>query len=34
MRNVREGFYRLGSLLGDLQVRRLPRLMVAWDEIT
>jgi hypothetical protein len=34
VRNIREGFYRLGIVLGDPRVRRLPRLMVAWNEIT
>ena len=29
-----DGFCRLGSVLGDPQVRRAPRLRVAWDEIT
>jgi transposase-like protein len=33
-RNVREGFYRLGVVAGDPRVRRPPRLMVAWAEIT
>ena len=34
VRNPRDGFYRLGIVLGDPRVRRVPRLMVAWDEIT
>jgi hypothetical protein len=34
MRNVREGFYRWGVVAGDPRVRRRPRLMVAWGEIT
>ena len=34
VRNVREGFYRLGIVPGDPRVRRAPRLMVAWGEIS
>jgi len=34
VRNLREGFYRLGIVPGDPRVRRAPRLMLAWDELT
>lgn len=34
VRNLRDGFYRLGIVLGDPRERRVPQLMVAWDEIT
>lgn len=34
IRNVRDGFYRLGSVMGDRRIPRAPRLMLAWSEIT
>jgi len=34
MRNLRDGFYRLGLPSGDPRVRQMPRLVQAWDEVT
>jgi transposase-like protein len=34
MRNLRDGFYRLGLPSGDPRVRQAPRLAQAWDEVT
>ena len=34
VRNLREGFYRLGVILADPRIPQAPRLMLAWDEIT
>lgn len=34
MRNLRDGFYRLGLAAGDPRIPRAPRLMRAWDELT
>jgi transposase-like protein len=34
MRNLRDGFYRLGLPSGDPRVRQAPRLEQAWDEVT
>jgi transposase-like protein len=34
VRNLREGFYRLGVIMADPRVPQAPRLMRAWDEIT
>jgi len=34
VRNVREGFYRLGVIMADPRIPQTPRLMRAWDEIT
>ena len=34
LRNLRDGFYRLGIVLGDPRIPRGPRPMLAWDEIT
>jgi len=34
MRNLREGFYRLGEPPDDLRLPRAPRLMRAWDDLT
>ena len=34
LRNLRDGFYRFGIVLGDPRIPRGPRLMLAWDEIT
>jgi transposase, IS6 family len=34
VRNLREGFYRLGVILADPRIPQTPRLMQAWDEIT
>ena len=34
MRNLRNGFYRLGLAAGDPHIPRAPRLMRAWDELT
>jgi transposase-like protein len=33
MRNLRDGFYRLVLSSGDPGVRRMPRLVQAWDEV-
>lgn len=34
MRNLRDGFFRLGLVLGDPRIPRQPRLVLAWDELT
>lgn len=34
VRNLRDGFYRLGVITADPRIPRVPRLMRAWDEIT
>ena len=34
MRNLRDGFYRLGVIMADPRISRAPRLMLAWDELT
>ena len=34
VRNLRDGFYRLGVIMADLRIPQAPRLMLAWDEIT
>jgi transposase-like protein len=34
VRNLRNGCYRLGLVLGDARLRRVPQTMRAWDEIT
>ncbi len=34
VRNLRDGFYRLGLVMGDPRSPHAPRLMLAWDEIT
>jgi len=34
MRNLRDGFYTLGVVLGDPRIPRPPRLMRAWDAPT
>ena len=34
VRNLREGFYRLGVIMADPRIPRAPRLIRAWDEIT
>ncbi len=34
MRNLRDGFYALGSSGGDVRLAQLPRLVRAWDELT
>ena len=34
MRNLRDGFYRLGLPTGDPRIRRAPRLVQAWDDVT
>ena len=34
VRNLRDGFYRLGVIMADPRIPRAPRLMRAWDEIT
>ena len=34
MRNLRDGFYRLGEPTGDPRLPHAPRLMRAWDDLT
>jgi len=34
MRNLRDGFYRLGEPTGDPRLPRAPRLLRAWDDLT
>jgi transposase, IS6 family len=34
IRNLRDGFYRLGLPTGDPRVRQAPRLVHAWDDVT
>jgi len=34
MRNLRDGFYRLGEPTSDLRLPQAPRLMRAWDDLT
>jgi IS6 family transposase len=34
MRNLRDGFYRLGEPTGDPRLPQAPRLMRAWDDLT
>jgi transposase-like protein len=34
VRNLREGFYRLGIVMSDPRIPQAPRVMRAWDEIT
>jgi hypothetical protein len=34
VRNLREGFYRLGVIRADPRLPQAPRAMLAWDEIT
>jgi len=34
VRNLRDGFYRLGVIMADPRIPRPPRLMLAWDELT
>jgi len=34
MRNLRDGFYRLGEPTGDPRIPHAPRLMRAWDDLT
>ena len=34
MRNLRDGFYTLGVVLGDPRIPRPPRLLRAWDALT
>jgi transposase-like protein len=34
VRNLREGFYRLGVIRADPRIPQAPRAMLAWDEIT
>ncbi len=34
MRNLRDGFYRLGLVAGDPRLPQRPRLVLAWDELT
>ena len=34
VRNLEEGFYRLGVIMADSRIPQAPRVMPAWDEIT
>jgi len=34
MRNPRDGFYDVGSPVGDPRIVQSPRLVRAWDELT
>ncbi len=34
MRNLRDGFYRLGESTGDPRIPQAPRLARAWDDLT
>ncbi len=34
MRNLRDGFYRLGEPTSDLRIPQVPRLVRAWDDLT
>jgi len=34
MRNLRDGFYRLGEPTGDPRIHQAPRLARAWDDLT
>jgi len=34
MRNLRDGFYRLGEPTGDPRIPHAPRLARAWDDLT
>lgn len=34
IRNLQDGFYEWGLVLGDPRILRAPRLMLAWDELT
>jgi len=34
MRNLRDGFYRLGEPIGDPRLPQAPRFMRAWDDLT
>jgi hypothetical protein len=34
MRNLRDGFYRLGDPTGDPRIAQTPRLARAWDGLT
>lgn len=34
MRNLGDGFYRLGLVMGDPRLPQRPRLVLAWDELT
>jgi len=34
MRNLRDGFYRLGEPTGDPRAPQAPRLARAWDDLT
>jgi IS6 family transposase len=34
VRNLRDGFYRLGLIMADPRIPQAPRLVLAWDEIT
>jgi len=34
VRNLRDGFYRLGVIMADPRIPQIPRLKRAWDEIT
>lgn len=34
MRNLRDGFYRLGEPTGDPRIPQAPRLARAWDDLT
>jgi transposase-like protein len=34
IRNLGQGFYRLGSVMGDPEIPRPPRLVRAWEALT
>ncbi len=34
IRNLQDGFYEWGIVLGDPRIPRAPRLVLAWDELT
>jgi hypothetical protein len=34
VRNLRDGFYRIGVIMTDPRIPQPPRLKLAWDEIT
>jgi len=34
VRNLRDGFYRIGLVMGDPRIPQAPRQMLAWDDLT
>jgi hypothetical protein len=34
IRNLQEGFYEWGHVLGDPRIPQAPRLVLAWNELT